>query len=56
MARAGPGPGGGPDMATVFLLFYTYWKCACHREVGKDRGALRIEGWYEVCSLPEIRC
>lgn len=48
MARAGPCPGGGPDIATLllFLCWGGEWgevdACVAGREV---RGALRVKGW-----------
>jgi hypothetical protein len=43
MARAGPPPLGGPDMATSFLLFYAGRGRSCHRATVNEAGALRIK-------------
>ena len=44
MALTGPGPGGGPDIATVFLLFYAGASAGGLVDGGKERVALPIKG------------
>jgi hypothetical protein len=41
-------------LCSFSFSFSMYRKCACHRELGKDRGALRIEGGCEVCRCPRV--
>lgn len=46
IARAGPPPFGGPDMAGVFLLFYMVSLYRCYRKTRKGWGASRIQFEY----------